>query len=270
MATKGQLGPCWGQLWLCVCTAFSVPDHLDISPNGSRISMTHRPRSPSVHIRKRLVGGKPNGNCPEAECFGLADPGSHFHHGSLRHSSHHHFRVFFFFHCFALSRRDTTVAEGQLRILLAKRKETTVGFTRMPTSGFTEFHQKLFPESCSGAHYGKTGASVHCQGRDENWAQQNHFTSNSCDRLTVSAESRIVGFWGSAIRKPRLSFMWEHFGEEEMLRQQNPHPRPEHEQASPTFDLPIGFCLSALAGCIYPFSRCPSAGDGIVFIHLIL
>lgn len=81
---------------------------------------------------------------PETERFGRTDPGSHFHYGSLRHSSHSHFRDLFFFHCFALTRRDTAAALGQLRILLPKRKETTVGLTGTPASGLTEFHQKLF------------------------------------------------------------------------------------------------------------------------------
>lgn len=81
----------------------------------------------------------------------------------------------------------------------------------------------------------------------------NKITLPQMNARTFSAESRIVGFWGSAILKPRLSFMWKHFGEEEMLRLQNPHPCPKQERPRQTYDEPIRCRLSALAGCL-PFS----------------
>lgn len=74
--------------------------------------MTHRPTSPSVHIGKWLVGGKPNCNYSRNWAF-RTDPGSHFHYGSLRHSSHFHFRILFSLLCLDKERHCGGVGSAQ-------------------------------------------------------------------------------------------------------------------------------------------------------------
>lgn len=183
----------------------------------------------SARIREWLVGGKSNGNHSRNRAF-WSERALEVIFITIRWGTLH----IFFSPCFALTRRDTAVAEGQLRMLLVKRRETTVGFTRTPASGLPEFHQSLFKWSCSGAHLGQTGASVDCRGWEGKKKKlgSTKITSAQMNAPTFSADRRIAGVWGSAILEPTLSFMWERFGEEGMLRLQKPHPQPEPVQHS--------------------------------------
>lgn len=160
--------------------------------------MTHRPTSPSVHIGKWLVGGKPNCNCSRNWAFWSNRPRKSF---SLRFSEA--LFTFSFPNSFFIALpwqgetlRRCWVSSGycwrkERRPLLAsmgRRPQDLQSFTRSclnnPVPGLITVKREP-------RYIVRAGMKIGL----------NKITSPQMNARTVSAEKRIVGFWGSAILK---------------------------------------------------------------------
>lgn len=113
-------------------------------------------------------------------------------------------------------------------------KRSLLLLTCTSSAGPPEFHQKLFKQSCSRAHWGQKLALVRRHGRNGNDSERNNWSQNKCVYPLWLPGNR--GFWGLRKCHPRGQAVINvvllfRFGRKQCIHFKTTSQTPKHERA---------------------------------------